>query len=232
VRGDPTFWLIARASGLLAYALVSATIVAGLVLKGRPLRSLRPAAVTDLHGFLSLLSLMAVALHGVALMLDSTVEVSAQALVVPGLVPYRPLWTGVGVAVAELMLLVHLSFRFRKRIGVKNWRRLHWATYGVFAGATAHGLMSGTDSARSWALAAYSLAIATVVGLTAWRATTPRRRSSRRPSPAPSADGREAPREDDLHKGPAPDGTVDADLAPVGLRHRLDDREAEPCTST
>jgi sulfoxide reductase heme-binding subunit YedZ len=174
---DPTFWLIARASGLLAYALISATIVAGLVLRSRPLKALRPAAVTDVHRFLSLLGLLAVALHGFALLLDSTVDVSPQALVVPGLVPYRPLWTGIGVVAAELMLLVHLSFRFRKRIGVRNWRRLHWATYSVFGGATAHGLMSGTDSRRPWAVAAYIVVMATVVGLTAWRATAPRGRA-------------------------------------------------------
>ncbi len=178
MKHDPTFWLIARSTGLAAFALISATIVAGLVLKGRPLKMLRPAGITDVHRFLSLLSLMAVALHGIALVLDSTVEVSLQALVVPGLVPYRPVWTGVGVVVAELMLLVHLSFRYRKRIGIKTWRRLHWATYGIFAGAAAHGLLSGTDSNRPWALGAYVLAIGAVVGLTAWRATTPPRRAS------------------------------------------------------
>ena len=87
---DPTFWLIARATGLLAFSLVSATVIAGLVLKGRALPMLRPAGITDVHRFLSLLGLMAVALHGVALLLDSTVEVSPQALIVPGLVPTVP----------------------------------------------------------------------------------------------------------------------------------------------
>lgn len=174
---DPTFWLIARATGLLALTLVSATVVAGLVLKGRPLPKLRPAGVTDVHRFLSLLGLMAVALHGAALVLDSTVEVTPQALVVPGLVPYRPVWTGAGVVVAELMLLVHLSFRYRARIGVRNWRRLHFVTYAVFAGAMVHGLLAGSDSDRPWALPAYVLITGIVVGLTAWRATTPARRA-------------------------------------------------------
>ena len=183
---DPTFWLIARATGLLAFSLVSATVIAGLVLKGRALPMLRPAGITDVHRFLSLLGLMAVALHGVALVLDSTVEVTLPALVVPGLVPYRPLWTGVGVVVAELMLLVHLSFRYRRRIGVQTWRRLHWVTYGIFVGAAAHGLLSGTDSDRPWALAAYVLIIGAVVGLTVWRATTPSRRSSPAAPPAPA----------------------------------------------
>ena len=189
---DPTFWLIARATGLLAFTMISATIVAGLVLKSRPLKGLRPAAVTDVHRFLSLLGLLAVGLHGIALVLDSTVDVSPQALVVPGLVPYRPLWTGIGVVVAELMLLIHLSFRIRKRIGVKNWRRLHYATYLVFIGAAVHGLLSGTDSSRPWAFAGYAVAISVVVGLTAWRATTPPKAARQAPVPAPAEARREA----------------------------------------
>ena len=44
MKGDPTFWLLARSTGLTAYVLVTASILAGLVLKSRPFRSLRPAA--------------------------------------------------------------------------------------------------------------------------------------------------------------------------------------------
>ena len=188
---DPTFWLIARATGLLAVALVSATVIAGLALKGRALPMLRPAGITDVHRFLSLLALGAVALHGIALLLDSTIEVSPLALAVPGLVPYRPVWTGLGVVVAELMLLIHLSFRHRARIGVRNWRRLHYVTYLAFAGAMVHGLLSGSDSGRPWALGAYAVVTAIVVGLTAWRVTTPARRPS--PAPAPSRSGARVP---------------------------------------
>src|SRR5262249_992683 len=70
VKNDPTFWLLARASGLTAYALLTASVLAGLVLKARPFRSLKPAAVTDTHRFLALLGLGAIALHGVALLFD------------------------------------------------------------------------------------------------------------------------------------------------------------------
>jgi hypothetical protein len=42
--------------------------------------------------------------------------------------------------------LIYVSFSLRKVIGVRNWRRLHWATYGVFALVTVHGLMAGFDS--------------------------------------------------------------------------------------
>jgi sulfoxide reductase heme-binding subunit YedZ len=108
-------------------------------------------------------------------------------------VPYRPLWTALGVLAAELMVLIYVSFGLRKRIGVKNWRRLHYATYLVFAAATVHGLAAGTDSARPWAIWLYVGAFGAVCAATAWRVLTvvPARAvqaRAPRPSPVPATD--------------------------------------------
>ena len=70
---------------------------------------------------------------------------------------------------AELMLVIYASFSLRRRIGVRNWRRLHYLTFGVFGAATVHGLAAGTDR---WALPLYAASIAAVIGLTAWRVLT------------------------------------------------------------
>jgi methionine sulfoxide reductase heme-binding subunit len=173
MKTDPTFWLLARASGLTAYALLTASVLAGLVLKSRPFRSLKPAAVTDTHRFLALLGLGAIALHGATLLLDQTIHLRPIALLVPGASPYRPVPVGIGVLAAELMLVVYASFSLRRRIGQKNWRRLHWATYAIFGAATVHGLASGTDTAQPWAFPIYLAAVGSVAGAPAWRALTP-----------------------------------------------------------
>jgi sulfoxide reductase heme-binding subunit YedZ len=174
VKTDPTFWILARASGVVAYALLTASVLAGLVLKARPFGPrLRSAAVTDLHRFLALLGLGALSLHGTALLLDRAVPIGIAALLVPGIAPYRPLATGFGVLAAELMLLVYVSFSLRGRIGVRNWRRLHWATYLVFALATLHGLAAGSDAGTTWALALYGAAAGAVVAAGGWRALVP-----------------------------------------------------------
>jgi sulfoxide reductase heme-binding subunit YedZ len=174
VNGDPTFWILARASGLLAYVLLTSSVLAGLVLKARPLgTTVKPAAIADLHRFLALLGLGAVSLHGLALVLDAAVPISISDLFVPGLAPYRRLATGLGVLAAELMLVVYASFALRQRIGTRTWRRLHWATYLIFALATVHGLAAGTDSGTTWALVLYGGATGAVVAATAWRALVP-----------------------------------------------------------
>jgi sulfoxide reductase heme-binding subunit YedZ len=171
---DPTFWILARASGFTAYILLTLTVAAGIVLKSRPFGNrLRPATVTDTHRTLALLGLSSLAIHATTLVLDTTVPLSIWAVFVPGLSSYRPLWVSVGVLTAELMLIIYASFSLRKRIGVKNWRRLHWATYALFLGATVHGLMSGSDSSRTWALAIYLGAIGAVALAATWRFLAP-----------------------------------------------------------
>jgi predicted ferric reductase len=131
--------------------------------------------MVDLHRHLSLLALLATGVHGTALLFDATIDIGPLALVVPGLIPYRPLWTGLGVIAAELAVLIHISFYLRTRIGGRNWRRLHWLTYLLFAFGALHGIMSGTDTGTVWAMAVYAGAISAVVGLTGWRAVNFRR---------------------------------------------------------
>ena len=170
---DPTFWILARATGLTAYALLTTSMLAGLVVKSRPFgRAVKTASVMDTHRFLSMLAISAIAVHGLTLVLDSTVHIGLAALLVPGLSAYRTVAVGLGVAAAELMVLVTVSFSLRKRIGQRMWRRLHWATYGIFALATAHGLAAGTDSSRPWVFGLYLGAVFAVVTATGWRALT------------------------------------------------------------
>ena len=57
MRTDPSIWILARSSGLVAYGLLTASILVGIVLKARPFDRIRPARVTDLHRFLAFLGL-------------------------------------------------------------------------------------------------------------------------------------------------------------------------------
>lgn len=186
-------WVVSRSTGLAAFGLLTCAMIAGLLVRTRSaVGPVRGAGMVDLHRHFSLLALVAIAVHGTSLLFDGTVDVSPAALVVPGLVPYRPVWTGIGVVAAEVALLVHLSFRFRKRIGVPAWRRIHWLTYAAFAGAAVHGVASGTDTGVTWVTALYGGSIAAVTALTAWRAATARR-AAPRDRARPAAGGHDRP---------------------------------------
>ncbi len=179
MKSDPTFWILARASGIVAYGLLTCATLAGLVLKSRALAPrVKPASITDVHRFLALLSLGAVAVHGFALASDKTVAIDWLGLLVPGRIAYRPVWTGVGVVAAELTVLIYASFSLRKVIRVRNWRRLHWLTYLVFAGVTLHGVLAGSDAGRPWMRDVYLAAVGSVVFATSYRVLT---RAAKRP---------------------------------------------------
>ena len=172
MKTDPTFWLLARASGLTAYVLLTLSVLAGLILKSRPFgRAVKATSVMDLHRLLALLGLASLGVHGTALLLDRTVRMPVSGLFVPGASPYRPVAVAFGVVAAELMVLVIVSFSVRKLTGQKVWRYLHWSTYAIFGLATAHGLLAGSDSAQPWARDIYLGAVAAVVFATVWRAS-------------------------------------------------------------
>jgi sulfoxide reductase heme-binding subunit YedZ len=86
----------------------------------------------------------------------------------------RPFGRGVKTASAtdvyRILALLFVSFSLRRRIGFRNWRRLHWLTYVVFLASTAHGLAAGTASSQPWTFGLYVGAVGAVVFLTAWRA--------------------------------------------------------------
>jgi predicted ferric reductase len=170
VNEVPLLWILARASGFAAYALLTVGVLAGLLLATRPLaRLLGPAIITEVHRTLSLAALGMLVLHMTTIALDTTTNFTVADLVVPGHASYRPLWTALGVVAAELMLVIHVSFRLRTRIGVRAWRLLHRFALAVFAMATAHGLMAGSDSGASWAQLAYLVAATSVSGAVVWR---------------------------------------------------------------
>jgi DMSO/TMAO reductase YedYZ heme-binding membrane subunit len=178
---DPTFWLLARASGLTAYVVLTLSVLAGLLLKSRPFQKLRAPIVAEVHKTLALTGLGALVLHGGSLVLDSTVKVSLAGLLVPGLVAYRPAAVAAGVVAAWLLVVVTASFWLRQRIGTRMWRRLHWFTYALFGLATIHGIAAGTDTSRPWATGLYLGALGSLVAATSWRALVP---PIRRPVPA------------------------------------------------
>jgi sulfoxide reductase heme-binding subunit YedZ len=178
----PTQWLLARSSGIVAYLLLTLAVVAGLTLRTRLLgRTVPPAIVTAVHRTLSLVGLSAVVLHAVLIGLDHEVDVPLVALLVPGLSGYRPLATALGVVAMELWLLIHLSFRMRRRIGVKRWRALHMATFPTWGIAAAHGVLAGTDSSVDWMQHLYAWSIAAVVFLVVIRGGS--RAAARAPRP-------------------------------------------------
>ena len=165
-----TTWYAARAGGILAYLLLSATVLAGILLAGkRRVPGFPRFAVEDVHRFVGLLAGLFIAVHIGGVALDTVVPFSLGQLVIPFTAGYRPLATGLGIVALELLLAVSVTNRLRSRLPYRFWRRAHYATLGVWVLATFHGILSGTDRNQTWLVLLYGGTVALVVAAMAVR---------------------------------------------------------------
>jgi methionine sulfoxide reductase heme-binding subunit len=219
-------WVLARASGLGAFALLTLAVALGLALGLRLASPAWPRFLTnELHRFVTVLALWMTALHLVTLLVDSQSGISLTAVLVPFAADRDAVATGLGVLALDLVIAVWLSTLVRARIGYRTWRRLHRLALVAWGIALAHGLLSGTDTGRAWTTVVY-LTSAALVGslLVAWlgRLFEDRRGRARRdpeprtpaapPAPDPAPSG--LPPLPPLGAHPAPAGG----LPPLALR--------------
>lgn len=177
LTSSPVDWYAARAAGIAAYLVLTFVVTFGLAMAGKARSSKWPKfAVEDVHRFGGLLVGFFVAIHVLTIAIDSYLPFSLTQLLVPFTSRYRPLWTGLGVAAAELLVALALTNRYRRRIPYRYWRRAHYLNFAVWTAATLHGIGSGTDRSAPWLLLLYAASAATVVTLALWRALRPRGR--------------------------------------------------------
>jgi predicted ferric reductase len=169
-------WTTSRAAGVTAFGALTLDVVFGLFAStGAIDRWVPRGASVDVHRWLSSVSLALVAVHSVALLGDATVYFDALDALIPGASSYRPGAVAVGVFAMYGALVVHLSFGWRKRIGVRAWRALHFTAFAVFLAAVVHGLLAGTDAAHDGMRALYGGAATLVVCLVVVRVAVWRR---------------------------------------------------------
>jgi sulfoxide reductase heme-binding subunit YedZ len=174
LTASPVDWYAARAAGIAAYLVLTIVVSLGLTMSGKARSSKWPKfAVEDVHRFGGLLVGCFVALHVLTIVIDSYLPFSPLQVLVPLTARYRPLWTGLGVAAAELLVALAITNRYRRRLPYRFWRRAHYLNFAVWTAATLHGLGSGTDRTAPWMLVLYAASAATVCGLVLWRALRP-----------------------------------------------------------
>jgi methionine sulfoxide reductase heme-binding subunit len=155
-------WYVARSAGIVAYLLLSTSVVLGVLMSARAKFTWPRFAVEEVHRFLAILTGVFLVLHGVALLADRVVPISIVQLVIPFQTTYRPLGVGLGVTSALLLLAVSLSNLARKRLPFRAWRRIHYVTLAVWGTATGHALLSGTDRQDVWFITFVGVAVCAV----------------------------------------------------------------------
>ncbi len=189
---DMRLWLGSRAAGIVAFLLVTALAVFGLLLS-HPVNKVDWKASKHLfpwHKHLAFFTLAFIAAHVIAIVLDPYAGVGILGWLVPGLSTYRTVPVALGTLALFALLLTGVTARFTNLLGPGRWLSIHRLALVAFALAWVHGVLSGTDTRA--VLPIYAVSGALVVLIAASRYWRPLARS--RGTDDAAADRRLAPR--------------------------------------
>lgn len=156
-----TLWTVVRASGTVDLVLLTVVIALGVAVIGRgSVRGAPRFVFQHLHRDASLLAVALLVAHVMAAVLLVHLDV------IPAVIPFtsatRRVYLGLGVLGADLMALIAVTSSVRRRLGLRGWRRLHWAAYAAWVAGVVHGAAPGTDRKVPW-IAALDVACVAVV---------------------------------------------------------------------
>jgi sulfoxide reductase heme-binding subunit YedZ len=193
------FWITSRAAGIVSLVLASLAVSVGLVMSLKMMRG-RRADLLAVHEVLSLATLAALAVHGLALLGDSFLHPSIADISIPFVSSYKTGWTSIGIIGGWALVLLGLSYYARTAIGVSRWRKLHRLTALAWIAGIVHTLGEGTDAGQIWFLAILAIVVVPAAALLGVRYLTDE-------APRPTA-GSEDP------EPPRPSAGVSAPLQP------------------
>jgi sulfoxide reductase heme-binding subunit YedZ len=153
-RAEPLaylWWLVSRASGVVALLLISLSVLIGLAMAARVIR--RPGfkrSLVKLHEHVALSALFAIGAHGLALLGDHWLKPGWKGIALPFSMTYRPAFTGLGITAGYLAALLGPSFYLRRTMGARRWRRLHRFTSVVWLLSVVHAIGAGSDAHKLW----------------------------------------------------------------------------------
>jgi methionine sulfoxide reductase heme-binding subunit len=180
--GTHLIWITSRAAGITALVLASLSVCVGLLISRRGRRG--PDLKTT-HEALSLATLAAVGIHGVAVMADPWLKPGLAGVLVPFQIAYRPTAVAAGIVAAFGLAALGLSYYGRGRLGPARWRRMHRWTALFWALAVVHGFTAGSDAGKPWFILSVGAVVTPALLLLATR--TMRRGSSASELPAMAA---------------------------------------------
>ena len=165
------YWYMARASGVVAFALLTLATGLGLAVTSRLGDGLLNRSwVFEVHKSISLLALAFIGLHLAVLVPDPWTDFTPIDLLLPGTSSYRPLPVAMGVLAMYAAVVGVGSFYIVKRpLGRRTWRAVHYTMFGAFVLALLHGVYAGTDSGEGWMKVAYFVTGLAIFYLTVFR---------------------------------------------------------------
>jgi DMSO/TMAO reductase YedYZ heme-binding membrane subunit len=170
LSGGSASWYLARATGVVTLALLSVSVLLGILTSFRWSSPNWPRFVVEfVHRNVSLLVLVFLAVHVVTVVADGFAPIGWIDVVVPFGSAYRPIWLGLGAVAFDLLVALVVTSLVRHRLGYRTWRLVHWLAYACWPVAVLHGLGTGSDTNSGLVLLVTAVLVVAVLGAAAWR---------------------------------------------------------------
>lgn len=178
---SPQFWwYLSRASGIVAFVLLTASLVWGVLLFTRIMKKVdRASWLLEMHSWLSGLAVVTIAIHLVALVADGYVYFGWSELFVPGQSPWKTAPVALGVIAFWVVAAVQATSLLRKWIDRRVWKFVHLGSYASWWLTALHAGLAGTDATHRAYQAVALLATIAAVAATMVRVVTPSRATGR-----------------------------------------------------
>jgi sulfoxide reductase heme-binding subunit YedZ len=150
------FWITSRAAGFAALIVASLAVSLGLLMSTKLVKG-KTSQLRSAHDTLALTTIVAIVVHGVALLGDQFLHPTIFDISIPFVSGYRTLWTSLGIVGGWGLILLGLSYYARRWVGAVRWRKLHRFTALAWLFGLAHALGEGTDAGQLWFLAMIAL---------------------------------------------------------------------------
>lgn len=145
-RLDPTrWWYLARASGLVAWVLLTASVVAGLLMSAKLRQEKTRRCTQGFHASVAAFAVIFTAIHMICVFNTAHLQVGVVQLLIPFAKPDSPSAQAAGVTAFYLLATVVMTSWARVVLPWRWWRRMHLMSVPLWALSTVHTALVGTD---------------------------------------------------------------------------------------
>jgi len=158
------WWYLTRASAMVAWVLMTMTLVWGILLTTRILRGAdNPEWLKVTHRYMSGLAVVMIAIHIATLMLDEYINFGVSDVLVPFSTTFKPTPVALGIFAFYCIVAIQITALAAKWLPEKLWKGIHLTSYAAIVLVALHSGLVGTDVGTVWYIAIALILITTAM---------------------------------------------------------------------
>lgn len=142
---EEVWWYATRGAGLMTWVTACGSVLIGLLLSGKSIKSLDRPWFFDLHRFLSSVSMIFLVTHLGTLYMYNTEIFTWRALLIPGESTWETTAASMGIIAFWSLIAVELTSLLQDRVSSAIWRVAHGLAVVTVVAGTYHAWLGGSD---------------------------------------------------------------------------------------